>query len=141
MKTPRTPLLVVLAVLEFFLSFGALYGGAMLVAVPDGSLLGVPLEMLAGSPFDSFLIPGALLFVFVGVGPFVLAVAALMERRWTRTLHVVLGAGLILFEIVEVWMVGYHVLQAIYIVYGVVLVVLGLLYVRGTSPTSGSGIS
>jgi hypothetical protein len=141
MKSPRTPLLIVLAVLEFFLSFGALYGGATLVAVPDGSLLGVSSDLLAGSPFETFLIPGALLFVFVGVGPFVLAVAALLERAWTRTLHVVLGSGLILFELVEWWAIDYHVLQAIYIVYGAVLVVLGVIYVRGTSSASTSGIS
>src|SRR6202043_944297 len=56
-------------VLEIFLGIGALFGGIQFILAPDGHLLGVPLSMLAGTPFHSFLVPGLLLFTFVGLAP------------------------------------------------------------------------
>ncbi len=65
--------------LEIFLGIGALFGGIQFILAPDGHLLGVPLSMLAGTPFQSFLVPGLLLFTLVGIGPMV--AAALTARR------------------------------------------------------------
>src|ERR1700693_1053791 len=76
----RLPTLGRLAtVLEIFLGIGALFGGIQFILAPDGHLLGVPLSMLAGTPFHTFLVPGLLLFPFVGLGPMV--AAALTGRR------------------------------------------------------------
>lgn len=58
-----------------FLSLGALGGGGALAASPGGQLLGMPLSLLAGSPFRDFLVPGLVLFFMLGVGPSLLAVA------------------------------------------------------------------
>jgi hypothetical protein len=40
----------------------------------------------------------------------------------------------VVFEVVEWWMIGYHFLQAIYGVYGLVLAILGLIVVRAKLP-------
>jgi hypothetical protein len=59
----RLPGLARLAiVLEILLGIGAVGGGSMFILAPDGHLLGMPLKMLAGTPFHSFLVPGLLLF-------------------------------------------------------------------------------
>ncbi len=121
-------IVITLIVLEFLLSFGALYGGGTLILAPDGSLLGISDDALAGSPFDSYLIPGIFLLLVIGIFPLVLAVAALRRAEWTRPTHLALGLALMLFELVEWWAIGYHVLQAIYLVYGLVLVLLGWVY-------------
>lgn len=52
-----------------FLAAGAFYGGLSLVIRPDGSILRMPVEMLSGSPFKSFLIPGIILLLTFGVFP------------------------------------------------------------------------
>src|SRR5438067_12386901 len=65
--------------LEVFLGLGALFGGGALILAPDGHLLGMPTKLLAGSPFSSFLVPGIVLFTFVGLAP--LLAAAVTARR------------------------------------------------------------
>src|ERR1700738_5076922 len=66
-------------VLEVLLGIGALFGGGQFILAPDGHLIGVPLKMLAGTPFHSFLVPGLVLFTLLGVAP--IAAAALTARR------------------------------------------------------------
>src|SRR5947209_4093200 len=71
----RLPAIARLAmVLEILLGIGALFGGGQFILAPDGHLIGVPLKSLAGTPFHSYLVPGLLLFTFVGVAPMVAAV-------------------------------------------------------------------
>src|ERR1700675_1064190 len=55
--------------LEVFLGLGALFGGGAFILGPDGHLLGMPTKLLAGSPFTSYLIPGIILFTFIGIAP------------------------------------------------------------------------
>src|ERR1700687_4815566 len=62
-----------LILLQLLLGLGALFGGGSFILSPDRSLLGVPLELLANSPFTNFLVPGLLLFFCVGVFPSVVA--------------------------------------------------------------------
>src|SRR3979411_677168 len=66
-------------VLEIFLGVGALFGGGGFLLAPDGHLLGMTTKTLAGSPFQSYLGPGIILFLFVGVAP--LLAAAISIRR------------------------------------------------------------
>src|SRR6202158_1510068 len=76
----RLPGLARLAmVLEILLGIGAVGGGSLFILAPVGHLMGLPLKMLAGTPFHSFLVPGLLLFTFVGVAPIV--AAAITARR------------------------------------------------------------
>ncbi|MED4052848.1 hypothetical protein P4654_01570 [Niallia taxi] len=44
--------------------------GIGLVFQPNGSTLGMSVELLAESPFQSFLIPGILLFIIIGLASF-----------------------------------------------------------------------
>lgn len=52
-----------------FLSLGAFYGGIVLIINPDGSILGIPLDLLQNSPFRNFLVPGIILLVTFGIFP------------------------------------------------------------------------
>lgn len=69
----------VLRLLLGFLGLGALGGGGLLTISPSGKLLGMPLSLLAGSPFRDFLVPGLLLFSVLGVVPCLLVVALLKK--------------------------------------------------------------
>jgi hypothetical protein len=58
----------VLIILHLLIGIGALISGTLLFVAPDGRLM-MPLDVLKGSPFNDFLIPGIILFVFVGIIP------------------------------------------------------------------------
>jgi hypothetical protein len=51
-----------------FLSLGAIGGAAFMLAAPDGHLMQWDTTMLAGSPFDDFLVPGLILGGLFGLG-------------------------------------------------------------------------
>lgn len=84
-KWQRIALLAVLG----YEGLGALVGGSLLVASPDGRYMDIPVGVMHGT-FQDFLIPGAILF---GLG--LLAVAAFFAV-WRRTATDWLGAGLAL---------------------------------------------
>jgi hypothetical protein len=57
----------VLGILQLFIGLSAVGGGLGLVLEPNGSNLGMPLEMLKYSPFSDFLIPGIVLLILLVV--------------------------------------------------------------------------
>jgi hypothetical protein len=64
MTMARTGLLIVQA----FLAVSALWCGALFLLAPDGSLIGMPLEVLRYGPFKDFFWPGVILFGALGGG-------------------------------------------------------------------------
>jgi hypothetical protein len=133
-STPhRLPGIARLAVtLEILLGVGAFFGGGLLILAPDGHLLGVPLTMLAGTPFRSFLVPGTLLFTFVGVVPFV--AAAITARRWAIAPLSAVAVGMILMGWITVEMVilagPTSLFWAVYLVLGTVIAASGVVWLR-----------
>ena len=119
-------------VLEIFLGVGALFGGGALILAPDGHLLGMPSKLLAGSPFPSFLVPGIILFTFIGIGPLV-AAAITFRRRAIAPLATV-AVGLTLMGWVSVEMVvlaGLGSLAwAFYLVLGASIAAIGVSWWR-----------
>lgn len=75
----KTRALYFLIALLAFLGLGAIGGGGVLILSPSGELMGMPLSLLDHSPFISFLIPGIVLFTFLGLGPFLLIFALLKK--------------------------------------------------------------
>jgi hypothetical protein len=114
--------------LEIFLSLGALFGGGQFILAPDGHLLGMTVKSLSATPFPSFLIPGILLFTFVGVGP--LVAAALTIRRHALAPMAAVAVGLTLLGWVTVEMVmlaGFvSLLWAFYVALGTAIGALGI---------------
>ena len=84
--TSRNLLLALLG----FLGLGAIGGGGALVLSPSGRLLGMPLALLAHSPFRSFLVPGILLFFVLGVVPCLLLPALVKKPAspWAEQLNI-----------------------------------------------------
>ena len=62
-----------------FLGLGAVGGGGTLIISPSGELIGMPLSMLEESPFSSFLIPGVILSLVLGLIPLLLIIALLRK--------------------------------------------------------------
>ena len=64
------------------LGLGAFFGGGVLIVSPLVKLLGMPLSILQHSPFSSFLIPGIILFIVLGLVPLLLVFA--LQKRATN---------------------------------------------------------
>ena len=72
-----------LIILQFLLGLGAAISGGLLILGPDGHLMQMPLEMLRPTPFTTFLLPGILLFTFVGIYPLAVAYSLFARPSWS----------------------------------------------------------
>jgi hypothetical protein len=116
-------------VLEVLLSIGALGGGLVLMLAPRGEIIPLPLSALAGSPFDTYFVPGLILFGVLGLGPLVAACLTLLRHPLAPTAAFVVGAGLLIWVAVEVAIIGYSnepPLQAIYGILGVAILLVAI---------------
>jgi len=114
-----------LLTLLLFNGLSALFGGSLLIAAPDGSLLGLPLSLLARTPFRDFLLPGIILFTVLGLGSCI-GWGLVYRRMWgaARWAQVV-GLATVIWIITQVLMIhGIDVLHVIYAATGVAIVVL-----------------
>lgn len=99
---------------------GGIYG---LLGAPE-----LPTAWLAGSPFDSYLIPSIVLLVVVGGSQAVAAVEVFGRSRWASTLAALAGAILLGWIVAEVIFIGYvsWLQPAMAIVAKVILVLVAL---------------
>jgi hypothetical protein len=120
--------------LEVFLGLGALFGGGGFLPAPDGDLLGMPTSLLACSPFPSYLVPGIVLFTFVGIAP--LIAAALTVRRQALAPLAAVAVGLTLIGWVSVEMVVLAGLGSLawtlYLVLGACIALIGVAWWRSS---------
>ena len=132
----------ILLFLLAFLGLGALFGGGILIISPSGDLFGMPLSMLGQSPFTSFLVPGIILFVVLGLIPCGLVVALLTtpksglvefanfypDMHWAWTGSISVAFALIIWlqaEMMFLQAVGW--LHTIYMVLAVAILFVALL--------------
>jgi hypothetical protein len=130
-----------LIVLQFLLGLGALGGGGVLIAAPDGSIIQMPLSMLEFSPFHNFLIPGMILFTTLGLFPIAIAYSLWQRPVWRwpdsinpfRRIHWSWAASLAAGVILLIWItVEVLILRSVaflhifYFAWGCVLILLTL---------------
>lgn len=125
-----------LIALLLLLAVGALYGGAALIVDPAGDLLGMPVALLAGSPFRDYLLPGIILFGLLGVFPVAVALGLWLRpgwgwmRRfgihaaWLAALGV--GGALIVWILVQMTILSFF-LQPVLLVQGIAIIGVSLL--------------
>lgn len=137
-KTTRNIFLVLLG----FLGLWAIGGGGALIISPTGELLQMPLSNLVNSPFNSFLIPGIILFSVLGLVPLMLIVALIKkpesklaeqinffkDMHWAWTYSVYIGFTLIgWIQIQMVFLQSVHWLHTFYLFYAVAILFIALL--------------
>lgn len=125
-----------------FLSLGALAGGGALLLSPDGKLIQLPSIYLENSPFNSYFIPGAVLFLILGLMPLLLIIALVKKRdsklaerlnllpdmQWPWTYSIYMGFAVIIWiqlqiAIIQVvfWM------QTFFVFWGLGIIAIALL--------------
>ena len=142
MKKQSKTTLNILLVLLAFLGLGAIGGGGVFIISPDGKLMGMPLSMLKNSPFNSFLIPGIILFSVLGIVPLLLIQALLKkpesklaerinffkDMHWSWSFSVYVGFALIIWiQIQMVFLSAVHWLHTFYMFFAVAIIFVALL--------------
>ena len=131
----------VLIALVFVLGIGAFVSGPMLFLVPDGSLMKMSADILKGTPFPDYLIPGIVLFIFIGLYPLVVciglakrswksleAINPLKTFHWSWTASLVAGIALLIWIAAETLWLGYvSFLQPVMAVWGILILLFALL--------------
>ncbi|MEO5685531.1 MAG: hypothetical protein ABIQ88_22985 [Chitinophagaceae bacterium] len=144
-KVIRNVLIAILA----FLGLGAIGGGAVLIISPSGNLIGMPLSMLNTSPFRSFLIPGIILFLMLGILPILLIIAlvrkpaskfadqfnSFRDMHWSWTYTIYIAFFLIFWIQIEMvmlsavsWLHSFYMLLAVLIIFVALLPQVRNLY-------------
>lgn len=122
-------------VLEVVLGLGAIGGGLALMAGPNGEILPLPVSALRGSPFANYFVPGAVLFIVIGLGPIGAAVLAWRRHAVAPLLTFAVGVALLVWLVVEIEFVGYSgapPLQALYLGLGTTITLVGVAWLRET---------
>ena len=121
--------------LDILLSVGALAGGAALMLGPRGEIMPLPLSALEGSPFDTYFVPGLILFGVLGLGSLAAALLVWLRHPLAPATTTVVGVVLLIWIAVEIAIIGYSndpPLQAIYLLLGAVITVVGLGWLRAS---------
>lgn len=131
MKTQKEHKLYSLYLMMAFILFqgvSGLFGGFVLILDPTGELLNMPVSMLDGSPFDSFLIPGFILFTILGIFPMIAFYGLWKRVKWAWPGAFLVSIALITWIGVEIMMVGYHSEPPLQLIYGLIgVLLLGLV--------------
>jgi hypothetical protein len=81
-KTAHRLSIILLCLLHLFLGINGVAGGILLMIKTDGSMLGMQSDWLNHSPFNNYLIPGVLLFLFLGIIPLMTFLGLVKRRKW-----------------------------------------------------------
>lgn len=142
MKTKQNISVYLLWLIMLFQSLSGLFGGFNLITDPSGGSLQMPLTFLEGTPFDSFLIPGIILFLLLGLLPGITFIGLLTRkswrwaeslniyrnRHWSWTFSVYAGIMLILWIDFQVMLIGYgHFIQTLYALVGAAILIFTLV--------------
>lgn len=101
---------------------GAVYSGLNMVVYPNGSKIGLPVDLLKHSFFDSFLVPGLVLFSLIGLFNFyaLIAVIASFKKYWL--IVALQGVILGLWLVVQLAMI--HLITIMHIIMMIVALLL-----------------
>lgn len=131
-----------LIMLQGLLAIGAIIGGGALIIDPSGNLIKMPDSLLDHSPFGSFLIPGIILLLVLGVMPMIIAISLLRRTHseigeklnlysnqyWGWTFSLYTGFALIIWIMIQVyWIQHVSVIHLVYFAWGVGIQIVTLL--------------
>jgi hypothetical protein len=126
----KTAIKIIAGLLLLFNGTGAIYGGWNLIVDTDGSSIGLSSALLEHSPFDSYLLPGIVLFIANGL--FSLFVFAAMIKNLQKYPMLIIAQGIILTGWIEIQMLmiqTVHFLHYILEAVGLLLIICGWMLI------------
>lgn len=116
-----------LMLLLFFQGVSGLFGGTALLTDSSGGSLGLPVEWLKGTPFDSYWYPGLILLTVLGMAPAVVFIGLWKDKSWSEWGSLLVGIALIIWIGVEIIMIGYHAKPPLQMIYGLTGILITLI--------------
>jgi len=116
---PKPATVYILMLLIIFQGLSGIVGGVGLVLDPSGKSLQLPINWLKGSPFNSYLIPGMILLVVLGVFPIIVLCGLWKQTNWSLFGAFIVGIALIIWIGVEILIIGYHPQPPLQLIYGI----------------------
>lgn len=127
----KTKTLTILGIIQAFVAIGAIPAGYSMIVEPDGSALGMTTDILAGSPFTNFFIPGLFLLIVNGLFNLINAILCFIKFKPAALIGLLLGMALIIWVMVQVYSIGLtHFLQPAYFIIGIVEIILSISIMR-----------
>jgi hypothetical protein len=118
---------VALAVLQVATAVSAFAGGLSLAIAPDGDIMGMSTDILEGSPFNDFLVPGLVLLFGVGGSMLLGGIAVWRSWRWGYAMAFAAGAVMVGWITVQVFIINeVNILHYVYWTAGTVTMLLAL---------------
>lgn len=118
----------ILSVYLLLIGLSAVGGGINLLLNNGG---GLPVELLANTPFTNYFWPGIILLIVVGGTHFLAALSLWIKHTYTQEITAVAGFGLLIWIFTQVCMIGgTHWLQVLYFGLGLLTVVISLVLLR-----------
>ncbi len=117
----------ILGIVQLLVALLAIPSGTLMLLKPDGSGLGLSLDILQDSPFTNFIIPGLFLFIVNGLAQALAFFSSFKRLSFYRTLGFILGILLIIWIMVQIFYIGLtHFLQVIFFFIGIAEVILSV---------------
>jgi hypothetical protein len=124
--------------LHLFVGVGALFGGLAGMLNPDDPL-GIPNNLLDGSPFSNFFIPSLILFVVIGLGHTFSAITARLNSKYQGYITSIFSWALMIWIVVQCLIINtVDFLHVLYFGLGLCGAVLGMriLFAAGYFPAN-----
>ena len=117
---------IILGIIQAFTALGAIPAAYGYLSDTSGAGMGTSTELLAKSPFDSFLIPGLFLLVVNGFGNAIGAFLSFRMMALAGKAGIVLGIILCFWIILQVYWIGLgSLLQPFFFIVGIAEAWLG----------------
>ncbi len=137
-SVPHPIALWVLKAMLLILGISALLSGMALVLDPSGKTIQFPDGYLNGSPFSDYLIPGIILTLCMGVLPlvswyalwkkpqsaFLQRITPISGKHWAWAAAMKSGIVLVIWIVVQMWMVPYFFLQPVLLSWAFIILML-----------------
>ncbi len=118
-------------IIQAFIGIGAVIYGPLLIIDPSGGKAAMSVDLLKGSPFTNYLIPGILLFFINGVGNITGSILSFKKSNYAGYAGILLGVALIIWVVVQLMLIGYaNWLQPFYLILGISELILGIVIFR-----------
>lgn len=112
---------------SLFIFISAIAGAVGLI----GGGINIPLSLIEGSVFSSYLIPGLVLGIVIGGTHLVAAFSVWKRRRFAADISAVAGFGLVIWIFVEMYiMEAAHWAHTLYFTCGIIMLALSFLLLR-----------
>ncbi len=116
------------SIIQFLVALGALIAGVLMMIDPSGAVFQFPPDTLKNTPFDTFLVPGIILFAINGVGQLIAGILTIRRHPLSPLVGAIFGFGLMIWIFVQVNMIGGgYTVQYVYFFIGVVETALAFL--------------